>query len=167
MSNATPDTAWLTVSGDLTAAGSGAFTIAANAVTTAKINDSNVTAAKLADAVADAVLTATLSAGSETADTITCTLQIKDVQGNNLAAVCMAHWNIADSDYGAGETSQAVTVAYTNGAEWQQLTQHKKAVAFTDATGKLEIDVTHTSANTIYLMCSVAGKVYRVTLAFV
>ena len=144
------------LSGDATIDNAGVLTVASGAIT----------AAKLADTVADAVLTATLSAGSEVSDTITCTLQVKDVQGNNLAAVHMVHWGIADSDYGAGETGQAVTVSYTNGAEWQQITQHKKAVAFTDATGKLVLDVTHTGANTLYLMCSVSGKVYSVTLAF-
>ncbi len=166
MSNATPQSAWVTVTGDLTATGAGAFAIANNAVKAAQINNSEIDAAKLADAVADEILTASLAAGSETANTITCTLQVKDAQGNNLSGTFLVHWNIDDSDVGVGETALSVTVSYTNGAEWQQLTEHKKAVAFTDSTGKLEIDVTHIGANTIYLMCAVGGKVSSVTLTF-
>jgi hypothetical protein len=146
----------VTLSGDATIDNAGVMTIA----------DDAITSAKLADGVADAVLTASLSAGPDISDTITCTLQVKDVQGNNLAGVYLVHWNLADTDFGAGETARAVIVSYTNGAEWQQIVQHKKAIAFTDATGKLVLDVMHGSVNTIYLMCAVASQVHSAALEF-
>jgi hypothetical protein len=145
-----------TVGGDATLAADGTLTIAAGAVT----------AAKCADALADAILSASLTAGSETGDTITCTLQVKDVQANNLTGVFWVPWNISDTENGTGDTARAVTTAYTYGAEWQQITANKKAMGFTDSTGKLVLAVTLTGDYSVYLMCGVGGKVSNVLLNF-
>ncbi|MFH1420102.1 MAG: hypothetical protein ABII12_17655, partial [Planctomycetota bacterium] len=106
------------------------------------------------------------SAGSEVSDTISCELRVKDADSLNEDGTYMVHWNIADADMSAGETAQSVTVSYDNGSEWQQITANKKAIAFTNASGQLTLDVTHTGANTLYLMCEFRGTVYSVQLVF-
>jgi len=76
MSNATPDTAWLTMSGDATLAGTGALTIATGAVTSAKILDGTIATADIADGAVNSakildgtIVDADVAAGAAIANT--------------------------------------------------------------------------------------------------
>ncbi len=144
------------VSGDVTMNWAGEFTL----------TNGSVSEQKLSASLGDLVLSATLTAGTEVSNTISCELQVRDVYGLVQHETYMTHWNLADADMSAGETSQSVTVSYDDGGEWQQITANKKAVAFTDSDGRLTLDVTHTGANTLYLMCEFRGTVYSVPLVF-
>lgn len=143
---------------------SGDITITNGGVTS--IGASKVTAAMLADAVADEVVKATISAGAESSNVIRVTFQCKDVQGNNLSGVKRVEWNLSDSASSASETAQAPTVAYVTGAAWNVITADKKAVAFTDSNGALTIDVTLVGDLTIYAVVSVGSKVSSQILDF-
>ncbi|MFH1603276.1 MAG: hypothetical protein ABIH03_05160, partial [Pseudomonadota bacterium] len=66
-----------------------------------EIKDAGITAAKLANAVADEILTASLTVGSEaTGDEISVTIQVKDVQGNAVSKEVLLEVWVADSTTG-------------------------------------------------------------------
>ncbi len=144
------------VSGDATLSFSGALTIASSAVT----------AAKLADAVADEVAGFSVSAGAESSDVIRVTVQMKDAQGNNLARAGMVSWVLSSDVDSAAITIQSATIALVDGTQWQQITSNKKYVHFTDSTGKLTIDVTLSGDVTIQFVAAVAGKVTSLALDY-
>ena len=77
MSNATPDTAWLTMSGDATLAGTGALTIATGAITSAKILDGTIATADIADG---AVTSAKIADGTIVAADIAATAAIANTK---------------------------------------------------------------------------------------
>lgn len=144
------------MSGDATLASNGALTIASSAVT----------AGKLADAVADEVTTFAISAGAEDTNVIRVTVQAKDAQGNNLARGCMVWWVLSDATGSAVVTSESPTIATVDGTEWSEVTAEKKYAHFTDATGKLTVDVTLVGDLTIQFVASVGGKVSSQALDF-
>lgn len=157
---------WIGSSGDVPVARTISGDCALGDTGTIMLNNGTISPAKLTSSMQDLILYATASAGAEVSDTRACSLQIKDANGNNQAGVYRVHWNIADANYSPGETAQSVTVSYDEGGEWQQIVANKKAVAFTNSSGLLTLDVTHTSANTLYLMLEFKGKVYPLTLSF-
>jgi hypothetical protein len=128
-----------TVTGNLTI--TGALDPAGGTVPSA----SSVTAAKLADAVADALVVATIvSLGAEAAHKRLLTIQMKDLQGNNLA-VATKFWlcriSAADASYvvsdeGAGSITYDDTVV-------------DRTLCVTDATGLAQIGITDTAAETV------------------
>lgn len=146
----------VTMSGNATLSNAGVLTISNDAVT----------GARLADAVSDEILTATLSAGSEAGDAIAVTLQVKDSEGNNVSGTYLVNWNISDSSLGTGDTAQSPTVSYTAGAEWHQIVANKKATAFTNSSGALTLSVGLTGDVTVHLNAEVGGKVKTVALDF-
>jgi hypothetical protein len=144
------------MSGDLTITNGGVTAIGA----------SKVTAAMLADAVADEVVKATFTAGAEASNVIRVTFQCKDAQANNVTGVKAVMWNLSDSASSASETAQSPTVAYVTGAAWNTITADKKAIAFTDSNGALTLDVTLVGDLTIHGVCAIGGKVYDVTMDY-
>lgn len=130
------DPAFQTMSGDATLASNGAITIANGAVS----------AAKLADAVADALVVATATQGAEAGDKIILSVQMKDVQGNNLA-VATNFWiepvSAVDVSYALSDDGAGSIVYFNTGSN--------RAMCTTDATGLAEIGVTDTAAQTIKL----------------
>lgn len=146
----------VTMGGDATLSFSGTLTLA----------NSAVTAAKLADAVADEVLGYSISAGAEASDVIRVVVQLKDAQGNNLSRAGMVSWLLSDSAESAIATSQTPSIAVVDGTQWQLITSNKRYVHFTDSTGKVTIDVTLAGDITIYFTAAVGGKVASQVLDF-
>lgn len=144
------------LSGDATLSNTGVMTIAGSAVT----------AAKLADAVADYIPKVTLSAGAEGSDTIAVTVQLKDIQGNNLSTNAVLEWVISDSATSAAATAESPTVAYTTGEQWSVITANKRESGMTNTSGVLVLGVTLTGAHTIYLLVKCGAIVANVTLTF-
>lgn len=144
------------MSGDATLATGGALTIA----------NAAVTAAKVADAVADEITTFSIAAGAEAGEVIRVTLQAKDAQGNNLARTCMVWWLLADAAGSATVTSESPTIALVTGSQWDVVTANKKYAHFTDSSGVLVIDVTLSGDLTIQFVAAVGGKVSSQALNF-
>lgn len=122
----------------------GSNELQALSVGTAALAAGGVTAAKLADAVADALVVFTASAAVEAAHKRVLTIQAKDVQGNNLA-VATQFWielvSAADASYAVSDDG-AGSITFDN-------TTTKRTLCITDATGLAEIGITDTAAQTI------------------
>jgi hypothetical protein len=115
ISNATPDTAWVSLSGDATVAGSGALTIANNAVTTAKIGDDQVTTAKIAQGTAGQILIS--NATPDTAwVTVTGDVTISSAGVTSIAAGSIANADLstASGELGAAWSNDAQIAGFTN-----------------------------------------------------
>jgi hypothetical protein len=132
------DPAFTTVSGDITIAETGVAAIGAG----------KVTAAMLANAVADALVVLTVTQAAEAGNKIVLSVQLKDLQGNNLAST-QGFWievfspttpdaSLAFSDEGAGSVQSSDLGA-------------PRVLCLTDGTGLAEIGVTDTAAETIKL----------------
>ncbi len=118
-------------------------------------------ASGLADEIADAMPKVDLSVGSESSDTIQVTVQLQDIQGNNLSGNYLIRAWLADSQYGA-----ECTTAPNNGTNWstgtvlETQTTDKRWLTITDGTGKAVLDVSDTGTPTFYLNVEIDGKMY-------
>jgi hypothetical protein len=122
----------------------GSNELQALAVGTAALAAGAVTAAKLADAIADALVVFTVAAAAEAAHKRILTIQAKDVQGNNLA-VATQFWlelvSAADASYAVSDDG-AGSITFNNATS-------KRTLIITDATGLAEVGITDTAAETI------------------
>jgi hypothetical protein len=127
-------------------------------------------AAKLEDAVADAIVTATATVGTESANTITVTVQLKDIQGNALSAQRLVKWWLADTDVMGPISSTGLTtpyVAYSQGTQVKAWTSYYHEQGVTNASGQLVLVFTSTSAQTRYFRCAVGSLVVTGSAAMV
>lgn len=133
--------------------------LAADAVTTAKILDSNVTVAKLADAVQDLIYTHTFTSNTPkvSPNDITFTLQVKDAAGNALAGRFMLRVRMGTADYGAPAAGFVFT-ALTAGTLIQAVTANQDYWWETDATGLITFTGNKAAAGTLYLMATLNSK---------
>ena len=145
----------------------------AQQVATAEIAASAVSGAKLADTVADAILTATATVGNTVAHSnpIAVALQVKDIQGNALAATIPIWWWLtADpaAPVPCATTAPSQALVYTTGLNVFDKTTNAVqlgvaaavlGLALTDATGLLTISFQHNGgALTRYFRAIVGGK---------
>ena len=133
-------------------------------ITTAKILDENVTADKLEDAVADKVTgTHTITEGAEGV----ATLQVVDVQGNNLAAKTHFTWWVSDAAAGAPSAAAPDSgTALTTGIALGVHTADVWGEGVTDASGVCTITLTESGAKTYYLNVAIQGKIVSEQLDF-
>lgn len=142
--------------------------IGALAVTEGKIGAGAVAAAKLADAVADAIVSATATVGAEANNTITVTVQLKDIQGNALAEQRMVSWWMADTDVPGPISSTGLTnpyVAYSQGTQVKAWTANYHELAATNTSGQLILVFTSTSAQTRYFRCQIGSMLVKGSVA--
>ena len=142
--------------------------IGALAVTEGKLGALAVSAAKLADAVADAILGGTATVGAENSNTITVTVQLKDIQGNSLAEQRMVSWWLADTDVPGPISSTGLTtpfVAYSQGIQVKAWTANYHEYAATNTSGQLILVFTSTSAQTRYFRCAVGSLLVKGSVA--
>ena len=115
------------------------------AVDTEDLVASAVSAAKLADAVADAIPVGVATVGDPVAKTnpIDVSLQISDIQGNALAVRCAVWWWLSDNAVGSALTptsavpDQAESYQAGNGAV--AMANDTVSMSVTDATGLLTV----------------------------
>lgn len=136
----------------------------ADKIATADIIALAVTAAKLENTVADAILTATATVGNSVAraNPIQVALQIKDIQGNALAQQCVVQWwlsNAASADLVPTSSIPDQALVYTNGNYVVNIANSATALGVTDSNGKLYLTFQHNAgAITRYFYASVNGK---------
>ena len=142
--------------------------LGALAVTEGKLGALAVSAAKLADLVADAILQGTATVGAESTNTITVTLQLKDIQGNSLAEQRMVSWWLTDTDVPGPISSAGLTtpyVAYSQGVQVKSWTANYHESAATNTSGQLILVFTSTSAQTRYFRCQVGSLLIKGSVA--
>jgi hypothetical protein len=136
------------VSGDLTLASSGAFTIAAGAVDSAM----------LSTATQDQIAYLTIAgADAGSAGTGTITIQLKDAAGNDLAARALVRtWIGTADDFGVDAPTD---YSVGTGVEKEEVTANGEYLAITDATGLIVMDVDNGGAATNYAWACVGGRI--------
>jgi hypothetical protein len=133
-----------------------------------RLKDAGVTAAKLADAVADGIGGApTASAAAEAANAIAVTFQAKDLQANNLAERRLFRIWIGDTQW-SGETAAAPDggVAVTTGTLIQTVTAGKQLLVLSDASGVVVATLTETTAKTFWAHGEIDGRVVATEVTF-
>lgn len=136
--------------------------LGALAVTEAKLGAGSVAAAKLADAVADAIVSATATVGAESTNTVTVTVQLKDIQGNNLSAQRLVHFWLTDTDVMGPISSSGLTtpyIAYSQGTQVKAWTAYYHECGVTNSSGQLILVFTATGNLTRYFRCAVGSLV--------
>lgn len=116
-----------------------------------QVKDGGITAAMLADAVADKLVQVSIP-DANGANPQTVQLQMLDRQGNNLAEVCYVRVAVYDD---ADGTTAAVNATIATGAAGSTVRSEvatKDLVCKTDATGALDIAVTDGVSETVYLL---------------
>lgn len=131
--------------------------LASDAVTTAKILDSNVTAAKLANAVADIIPVPSVAiANTGTPDGVAhVTFQLKDAQGNSLAARALVRFWFAATAY--AEPADLGTLTASTGAILKEVTDDAFAEVVTDANGAAVLALDTAQDGTVHVMAEVGG----------
>jgi hypothetical protein len=130
--------------------------LAANAVETAKIKDANVTAPKLADAVADLIRTTTVAiANTATPDgKANVTGAVKDAQGNALAGRFLVAVYFDDAAYGAPSDLGALT-AKTNSALLAEVVDDAVALVLTHSDGTWGVELDTAADGTVHVHAAV------------
>jgi hypothetical protein len=127
----------------------------------ADVANSSVTAAMLADAVADGLITAVATVGADAGTTIQVDIQALDSQGNNLAAEVVLDVWLHDAAGTLTPSATATTSSAISGTKGYVLLAIANGVCgkyVTDSTGLLTIVFTQAGALTRYLSVGVQGK---------
>jgi len=132
-----------------------------DAVTTAKILDANVTLAKLAAALQDLIPYLTVSVVDATGNAGTCTIQVKDAAGNNLAERFLIRTWIADAEY--SEPDPQTDYSVSTGELMRELEADADYEVISDASGTVVMDIATSGAKTVYCMAEILGRIYTGT----
>lgn len=139
------------------AGGISATHLASDAVETAKIKDANVTAGKLANAVADIIPVPSVAiANTGTPDGVAnVTFQLKDAQGNNLAARALVRFWFAETAYAA--PADLGTLTASTGVILKEDTDDALATVVTDASGAAVLALDTSIDGTVHVMAAVGA----------
>ncbi|HAU38852.1 MAG TPA: hypothetical protein DCX07_14190 [Phycisphaerales bacterium] len=121
------------------------------------VKDQDVTIQKLADAVQDKLPYCAVTAGAEAANVRRITVQVKDANGNDLAGRFRVRVWESDAEYGA--PAAAGTWALVTGGGYDEESADCAYLYVSDATGKVEVDVTIVGAFTKYFMAEINGVI--------
>ena len=137
-------------------------------IETGDIQASQITAALLADALADLLPgTPTLTVATESSNQIITTIQLKDVQGNSLAAKRHFTWWVAGTSGAVpAATPPSGSTVISTGIELVQYTPKVLGEAVTDANGACAILVEESTSKQFYLSVAIQGIVAEATLDF-
>ena len=137
----------------------------AGAIATADLASGAVSAAKLADAVADEILTGAVTVGDNVAagSPISVSVQAKDAQGNAVAKRVLVELWLSNAAAG-GPNVSTFPSTYTSPTAGVELVANADNVIgryLTDATGLLTLSYTNSGAlSGLYAVAVVGGKYY-------
>lgn len=124
-----------------------------------------VIASKLADAIADQLMTVSVTVAAEASNNVDVSIQVKDCQGNNLAQSTLLHlWLTASNSSlapAALPSSGAPSILTSNGTIIQAMTASAPGLYLTDSTGLLNLRFTEAGALTKYLQTVVQSKLVQ------
>lgn len=109
--------------------------------------------------ILDYVPKPSISVGAEAADNVDCTIQIKNTNDANVAALHLVTWWLADSATGGISSTTPTDVSVTTGTAIDAVGAVKSGRVMTNASGTAVIRVNYTGANTWYLLTAVNGRV--------
>ena len=135
--------------------------ILTNTINTEDIVDSQVTAAKLADDVADNIIAATITVAAEDSNNIDVTIQAVDVQGNNLSKVVgLQAWISATAGTApaALPSGGAPAIVTSQGIIIEDMTASAPGTYLTDSNGLLVLRFTEAGALTKYFNAIVQSQ---------
>lgn len=122
------------------------------ATDTVQVKDAGVTAAKLADAVADKLPQVSIPDASG-ASPQTVRVQMKDRQGNDLDEVCYVEVGVFDDADGAAFAANAtIAVGGSAGSLVRTVTSGKDLIVKTNSSGECDLVVTDGTSETVYLL---------------
>jgi len=116
-----------------------------------RVKDGGVTATKLSDAVADKLAQLTLTSPSGSSPQ-TVTLQVKDLQGNNLSESCYVGVGVYQDDGGAANATNATIAIGATGSLVRSITATKVLVILTNSSGTATLAVTDGTLETVYVI---------------
>lgn len=122
-----------------------------------RVKDSGISAAKLSDAVVDKLAQVTVS-DSAGGSPRTVTIQVKDLQGNNLAEVCYLALAVCQDADGAALATNATIAIGGTGSLVRSLTATKELVIKTDANGAATVTITDATLETVYVIASATRR---------
>jgi len=101
-----------------------------------------------------------LSVAAEGGDEIVVTLQLQDLNGNNLTDASLAHVWLSDSATGAEcSTAPNADAVWSTGTQLEEITADKRWTVLTDA-GVAALTIGDSGTPTFYLRAELDGKVY-------
>jgi hypothetical protein len=121
-----------------------------------------ISAAELADALADMIPQVDITASAEgatTADTIDLTVQLQDAAGNSLAARGLCRVWFAATEYAVPDATDN-TASVDTGTAIETVTANAEYRVLSDATGLIEMSLAVSGSATRYLMVELGGIVY-------
>lgn len=124
-------------------------------VDTADLVDAAVTAVKLANAVADRLRAAVATVAAESSNNVDVTIQVQDVQGNNLSEVTGIRLWLSGSANGAPAalpSGGAPTIISSQGTIIEAMTDTAPGTYLTNSSGVLALRFTEAGALTKYLV---------------
>lgn len=138
-------------------------------VSATEIDAAAVTAAKLANAVADLISGApTFAVGAEAANKIITTVTLNDAQGNALAAAQVCHVWISDTA-GAAPTGTAPNGAVAiagSGVQLKEVTTKVLHLVKSHTDGTFTVEVTESTAKSFYLNVAIGVNVASQIITF-
>ena len=132
------------------------------AVDTPELAAAAITPVELDDAIADALPKMTLAVAAEDSNNIDVTIQLKDIQDNNLAEARLIKAWLSDTATG-GETATAPDTDFSvqTGTLLKEVTINKHLEVLASASGVAVLRVSDTGSPTFYLRAAIdGGKVY-------
>ena len=126
------------------------------------LDDLAVTAAKLAAPLAALIQgTPTITVGAEVADVINVAVQLKDVDGTNLAAEHLCTVWLSDAPKGTWGTPPDSLAVGTNGIiQFQPKDAVPWYMISSNATGQFDLDIGWNEEGTFYLNLEYGGKIF-------
>ncbi len=126
---------------------------------TAGLEDASATAAKLTAPIQDLLASLSITAGDESGDKRTITVQAKDAGGADLAERLLVRVWVATSDYGAPDATDN-SVAVETGTTYETEIANAAYSIISDAAGKVEVGVTISGAASRYICAEIDGRAY-------
>lgn len=110
-------------------------------------------------ALQDGIPTATITAGTETANKRVISVQVKDAAGNNLAQKRLVRIWFASSDFGASSATSNTIGSVTAGTLQRTIEANAEIMVITDATGLASVELTVAGTTTRYAMAALGERI--------
>lgn len=125
------------------------------------VADGTIDADMLDNAVADAILAGTATVSDEDTDVVTVTVQITDLQGNNLSGTSVVDLWLSDAAAGpiTGDSFTGGGIAATTGSILDEAVTDMLIKCRTNSSGALVLTFTESGSNTLYFNLVVQSRV--------
>lgn len=116
-----------------------------------QLKDAGITTAKLGNALADKLAQVSIGDASG-ASPQTCTIQMLDIQGNNLAESCYVEVGVFQDANGTATATNATIAVGGTGTQLDTVSANKIYGYLTNASGTLTVTITDGTLETVYVI---------------